>query len=173
MEQKAGVRRVEPSTAGASRRSRPDPAAPSARARRREARIAADRWAWRRAIRSDPRKYRVYRLLVAVVGVLLVLLGLSTGWLPGPGGIPLTLLGLAVLASEFEWAHRVLEWARGKAQELSRWTRTLPGWVRALGALGTAAGLVAVGWLALTLLGVPAWMPGDAAAVLQVLPGVH
>ena len=164
--------RVEQGTdvhaASAGRRS--DAAAPGSSARSRRA--ASDRWAWRRAIRADPRKYRIYRLLVAVVGSLLVLLGLSTGWLPGPGGIPLVLLGLAVLASEFEWAHRLLEWARVKVHELGEWTRTLPRWVRALGAVATAGGLVLIGWLALTLLGVPSWLPREAATVLQVVPGV-
>lgn len=163
MEQGTDVRRGDPV------RARGDGVAPPpARSRR----AAADRWAWRRAVRADRRKYRIYRLVVGVVGAVLVLLGLSTGWLPGPGGIPLVLLGLAVLASEFEWAHRLLQWARLKVHQMGEWTRRLPRWVRALGAVGTAAGLVLIGWLALTLLGVPSWLPGDAAAVLHVLPGV-
>lgn len=149
---------------------RGDPAARRSSARPR--RVPGDRWAWQRAIRADARKYRIYRVLVGVVGALLVLLGLSTGWLPGPGGIPLVLLGLAVLASEFEWAHRLLQWARVKVHELGEWTRTLPRWVRATGALAAAAALGLIGWLALSLLGVPSWLPQEAVAVLQVLPGV-
>lgn len=42
---------------------------------------------------------------VFVVGILIVLLSGAVGWLPGPGGIPIFLLGIAILASEFSWAH--------------------------------------------------------------------
>jgi hypothetical protein len=71
-----------------------------------------DRWAWRRKIRADPRRYRLYRVAVGILGGLLILTSGLIGWLPGPGGIPLFLLGLAVLASEFHWARRLLNWAR-------------------------------------------------------------
>jgi hypothetical protein len=46
------------------------------------------------------------RVGVFVVGWALIILAAAIGWLPGPGGIPLALLGLAVLATEFEWAAR-------------------------------------------------------------------
>ncbi|HIW31018.1 MAG TPA: PGPGW domain-containing protein, partial [Candidatus Luteococcus avicola] len=46
-------------------------------------------------------RYQVMRMQMMVAAAL-------TGWLPGPGGIPLFLMGLAVWASEFEWAHRLL-----------------------------------------------------------------
>jgi uncharacterized protein (TIGR02611 family) len=131
-----------------------------------------DRWAWRRKIRSDPNKYRVYRVLVAVVGVLLVLLGAATGWLPGPGGIPLTLLGLAVLASEFEWAHRLLQWAKRKVHEAGERARRQPRWVRWLGGVATLAGVAAAVWLGLAVLGVPGWLPGQVTATLNGLPGI-
>ncbi|HYH74914.1 MAG TPA: PGPGW domain-containing protein [Candidatus Saccharimonadales bacterium] len=45
--------------------------------------------------------------IVTVVGVLFIIASILTGWLPGPGGIPLFLIGIAVLASEFTWAERV------------------------------------------------------------------
>jgi hypothetical protein len=44
--------------------------------------------------------------LVLVVGGLFILAAAATGWLPGPGGIPLFLIGIAILATEFEWAER-------------------------------------------------------------------
>lgn len=43
---------------------------------------------------------------IFVLGWALIIAALAIGWLPGPGGIPLVLLGLAVLATEFEWAAR-------------------------------------------------------------------
>ena len=71
-----------------------------------------DRWEWRRKIRADPSKHLIYRVGVGVVGGLLLILAPLTGWLPGPGGIPLFIAGLAVLAREFEWAQRVLSGSR-------------------------------------------------------------
>lgn len=44
---------------------------------------------------------------VFVIGMLFVIAAALTGWLPGPGGIPLFLVGIAILATEFEWAMRL------------------------------------------------------------------
>ena len=132
-----------------------------------------DRWEWRRRIRSDPRKHRIYRGVVAVVGTLLILLGAATGWLPGPGGIPLTLLGLAVLASEFEWAQRLLGWARQHLRSGREWLAGKPAWVSWLGGAATLVGIAVAAWLSLAVFGVPRWAPDAAASWLDVLPGVH
>lgn len=48
----------------------------------------------------------VRRPVVLIIGVFIILLSGSIGWLPGPGGIPLFLIGIAVLATEFGWANR-------------------------------------------------------------------
>ena len=69
-----------------------------------------DRWRWRRKIREDKRKLAVYRIAVALLGLFLVALGFVSGPIPGPSGIPLVLLGLAVWSSEFEWAHQLMQW---------------------------------------------------------------
>lgn len=53
------------------------------------------------------------RVAVAVVGGVLVAAGLAMMVLPGPGLLVIA-LGFAVLATEFAWAHHVLE--VGKAQ---------------------------------------------------------
>jgi hypothetical protein len=45
--------------------------------------------------------------LVLIVGSIFILAAAATGWLPGPGGIPLFLIGVAILATEFEWAERL------------------------------------------------------------------
>lgn len=47
------------------------------------------------------------RPLVLLVGLLLILLSALIGWVPGPGGMIPFLLGIAVLATEFEWAQRL------------------------------------------------------------------
>jgi uncharacterized protein (TIGR02611 family) len=53
------------------------------------------------------------RVAVAVIGGALVVAGLVLMVLPGPGLLVIA-LGFAVLATEFAWAHHVLE--VGKAQ---------------------------------------------------------
>lgn len=62
--------------------------------------------ALRRALRAHPVGAGVLKLVVALVGGGLVLLGLLALALPGPLTIPPVLLGLYILASEFAWAER-------------------------------------------------------------------
>lgn len=133
---------------------------------------ADDRWEWRRKIRADPRKHRIYRAAVGFVGVFLILLAGATGWLPGPGGIPLALLGLAVLASEFEWAQDLLEWAKARVREMGRWTARQPVWVRALGGVFTVACIVCASWLSLRFFGIPGWAPENVSSFLTGVPGL-
>lgn len=127
-----------------------------------------DRWAWRRRIRADPRKARIYRIGVGALGVLLILLGAATGWLPGPGGIPLVLLGLGVLSTEFEWAQRLMQWflrLLHRFRALSRGQQVLI-WVVVIVVVLT----VVYGYLMIA--GVPIWAPESVADVLHRLPGL-
>lgn len=48
-------------------------------------------------------------ILTDVLGVLLMIVAPFLGWLPGPGGIPLFLAGLGLLAINHEWARRWLQ----------------------------------------------------------------
>ena len=56
------------------------------------------------------------RVAVAVVGGVLVAAGLAMMVLPGPG-ILVIALGFAVLATEFAWAHHVLEAGKDRARK--------------------------------------------------------
>ena len=47
------------------------------------------------------------RVATDAAGYLLLLAAAATGWLPGPGGIPLALAGLALLSINNEWARRI------------------------------------------------------------------
>lgn len=127
-----------------------------------------DRWAWRRRIRQNPHQLRIYRGVIGLVGVLLICLGLVTGPLPGPGGIPLVLLGLAVWSSEFEWAYRLRLRVWDQIHRYGGWPtrRKIIFWI--VFAL-VCAGL---GYSYLLVLGVPFWMPDAGAQLLHHLPGV-
>ena len=129
---------------------------------------AEDRWRWRGRVRSSPHQLRVYRVLVGIVGLFLVCLGCVTGPLPGPGGIPLVLLGLAVWASEFGWAHRLMMWLKHLLHVFGSWSlrRKVLGWAVFFVACG------GLGYCYLLLLGPPGWAPHAVASLLMRLPGV-
>ena len=52
------------------------------------------------------------RIVVTVVGLIGVVGGFAITPIPGPWSLPLVLGGLALLASEHDWAEDVLDWAR-------------------------------------------------------------
>lgn len=54
------------------------------------------------------------RIAITIVGIVLILGGVVLMVLPGPG-IVLLIAGLAVLATEYVWAQRMLNYARQKA----------------------------------------------------------
>ena len=57
-----------------------------------------------------------------LAGLFLVALGFVSGPIPGPGGIPLILLGLAVWSSEFEWAHQLMRWFKKELHRYRAWS---------------------------------------------------
>jgi uncharacterized protein (TIGR02611 family) len=72
-----------------------------------------------RSFRQSLRTNRVldltWRIAVLSVGVVVLAAGIAMLALPGPGWAAI-LLGLLILASEFTWARRSLDWARDKAR---------------------------------------------------------
>ncbi len=118
-----------------------------------------DRWfrAVRRFIRCSATLNLVYRGVVAVVGFGVVVLGLLLIPLPGPGWL-IVFAGLAVLATEFEWAARLLRYARRQVQAWSRWVqRQSPATRVVLGMAGVAV-LAGVVWWYVNQFGVPEWL---------------
>lgn len=53
-------------------------------------------------------KQKTKAILVDIVGVALILIAIPLGTLPGPGGVPLVILGLSLLATNHAWAERLL-----------------------------------------------------------------
>lgn len=71
----------------------------------------------------------VRKPVVLVVGLIFIVAAGLTGWLPGPGGIPLFLIGIAILATEFEWAERIRD-------RILRWLHVAGVWFKAHKPLG-------------------------------------
>jgi len=69
----------------------------------------------RRVDRGVSRSGRTRRVAVTVLGGLVLLAGVAMIALPGPGALVIV-AGLAVLATEYEWARRWLDRAKGGAQ---------------------------------------------------------
>jgi uncharacterized protein (TIGR02611 family) len=120
-------------------------------------RIAKTRW--RRRIGGRRSVDHGYRVCVGVVGALIVAIGLATIPLPGPGWLTV-IAGLFVLATEFLWAERLLEFTRKHVKRWTDWVRTCPMWIRLLIAAATAAFVYGVLVITLHMFGVPDWVPG-------------
>ncbi len=130
-----------------------------------------DDWAWRRRVRANPATHRLYRGAIAVAGGIVVAVGLIAVPAPGPGWL-IVFLGVAIWASEFEFAQRLLRWGRERLQDWNTWLRDQPRWVGGLVGLGTAALVGGVFWAYVAWRGAPGWLPDLVESWLQVLPGV-
>ncbi len=103
----------------------------------------------RERVRSTPGGRLAWRVGVSVVGVVLIVGGIVLLPLPGPGWL-IIFAGLGVLSTEFEWAARLLRFARARVSAWTEWvaTRSRPVQV-AIGLAGLlilAAVVVAAFW---------------------------
>ena len=98
-------------------------------------------------------------MVVGIVGGLIVAVGLATIPLPGPGWLTV-IAGLFVLATEFAWAERLLEFTKKHVKRWTDWVGAQPVWVRSLIAVATAAFVYGVLVVTLHMTGVPDWVPG-------------
>ena len=105
-----------------------------------------------------PKSRLIYRLVVGVVGAVITIGGLVLIPAPGPGWL-VVFLGLAVLASEFDWADRLLSYARHQVGRWTDWAARQSWAVRLLLGLVTLALLVGLLWVTLRLTGVPGFVP--------------
>ncbi|WP_249138536.1 TIGR02611 family protein [Phycicoccus avicenniae] len=118
-------------------------------------------WEWRRRVRANPATYRVYRLVVGVVGSILVVGGLALVPLPGPGWL-IVIIGLAVLSTEFERAQRLLGFVRTNVRAWERWMARQAWYVQGVVGLLTFAFVAAVVWATLRVFGLPEFVPIEA-----------
>ena len=108
----------------------------------------ADKPGFRARIKRNPALALAYRIAVGIVGSLIVVLGLALVPLPGPGWL-IVFLGLGILATEFAWAQRLLDFGRRTLKSWLRWLGDQNLAVRGLISLVTLAFVVGV--VALTL----------------------
>ncbi len=104
----------------------------------------ADRLGFRDRLKKHPALALAYRIGVGILGTLVVLLGLVLVPFPGPGWL-IVFVGLGILATEFAWAERLLDFGKAKFRAWLRWVGRQHLVVRALisiATLGFVAGVV-------------------------------
>ena len=105
------------------------------------------RWTrWRDRLRERPAAEFGYRIVVAVVGLAVFAVGILAIPYPGPGWA-IVFVGLAILATEFDWARRLLAYARERYDKVMDWFKRQGPWVKTLSAAFTGAIVVATLWL--------------------------
>ena len=132
---------------------------------------ADDDWEWRRQIRSNPHSHLIYRIVVGVVGLVIVVAGLVMVPFPGPGWL-VVFLGLAIWASEFEWAQRLLHRAKRTLSTWTDWLRPQPWWIKGLALLATVVAVAVIFWLLFLVSGVPGLFPDAVEEWLKKVPGL-
>jgi len=94
---------------------------------------------WLDGVRSTSAGRLTLKIVIGVIGALLVIGGLIMVPFPGPGWL-VVFAGLAVLATEFHWAHRLLGFGK----------RTLSAWTAWLGRRGWSVKILVVAAAAVT-----------------------
>jgi uncharacterized protein (TIGR02611 family) len=105
------------------------------------------RWArWRDRLRERPRVDFFYRVVVGVVGLAVFGLGILAIPYPGPGWA-IVFVGLGILATEFDWARRLLAYAKERYDKAMDWFHRQGKVVQILGGLLTALIVAGTLWL--------------------------
>lgn len=92
-----------------------------------------------------------------MVGTAVLVAGIIAIPYPGPGWL-IVFAGLAILATEFAWAKRVLKYARGKYDAWTEWLGRQHWTVKVLALLATGAIVLATLWLLNALFLVAGWV---------------
>ncbi len=103
---------------------------------------------------------------VAVVGFAVLAIGIVLIPYPGPGWL-VVFAGLAILATEFAWARRLLTYARGRYDQWTAWLGRQSWAVKILVVLGTASIVALTLWLLGALGTVAGWVGLDEWTWLQ------
>jgi uncharacterized protein (TIGR02611 family) len=79
--------------------------------------------ALRRRVRQLPGGFLIWRIGITIVGVLVVAIGVVLLPLPGPGWL-IIFGGLGILATEYQWAARLLQRTRRFVRRWTTWGAT-------------------------------------------------
>lgn len=118
----------------------------------------ADTLRFRDKLERNPALKHTYRVGVAVVGTIVLVGGLIMIPFPGPGWL-VVIAGLAILATEFVWAERLLDFTKRQVKGWMSWVGRQPVWIRVVIGVLTAAFVYGVVVVVLHLTGVPGWVP--------------
>ena len=118
----------------------------------------SDRFPYRAFLRKNRAMDLTYRITVGLVGVTIIIIGIILLPLPGPGWL-IIFGGLFVLSTEFEWAERLLEYARDKVHAWTQWVKKQSLLIRALIGLGCLVIVAAALWGYVAWKGIPDWIP--------------
>ena len=99
-----------------------------------------------------------YRVAVGVLGASVVVIGFILIPLPGPGWL-IVFAGLAILATEFVWAERLLNFARAKVHGWTQWVTRQSLLVRGLIGLTGLLAIAGAVWAYDVVVGLPSWVP--------------
>lgn len=99
-----------------------------------------------------------YRVAVGALGAAVVALGIVLIPLPGPGWL-IVFAGLAILATEFVWAERLLQFARRQVHGWTEWVTRQSLVVRLLIGLAGLLFVATVVWAYQQVVGFPPWVP--------------
>lgn len=86
------------------------------------------------------------KVLVGIVGGLVLLAGIIMIPYPGPGWL-VVFTGLAILATEFTWAQRILDRTKSKYDSWQEWLKKQSSATKTFFWLATAALVVVTIWL--------------------------
>jgi uncharacterized protein (TIGR02611 family) len=101
---------------------------------------------WRDRVRERRTTNFTYRIAVGVVGGAVLGLGILAIPYPGPGWA-IVFVGLGILATEFDWARRLLKYARRRYDEVMAWFHRQHAAIQILGGVFTALVVFATLWL--------------------------
>jgi len=105
------------------------------------------RWArWRDRLRGRRKTEFVYRIVVGVIGLAVLGLGILAIPYPGPGWA-IVFVGLGILATEFDWARRLLAYAKERYDKVMDWFHQRHAAVQILGGVFTALIVAVTLWL--------------------------
>lgn len=91
-------------------------------------------------------KRHTKRWAIGIGGGAVLVAGIFMIPYPGPGWL-VVFMGLAILAQEFPWAQRILDYAKGKYDAWQKWLKAQPGWVKAIFWCLTALVVIVTIWL--------------------------